>query len=58
MKAVPWQVELTDLHTNDVKQEEPKDIFVSRDTPARLLVKNRDAQGDHCPCSCLAKMAL
>lgn len=45
MKVVPWQVELIDLHTNDVKQEEPKDIFVSRDTPARLLDKNRECPG-------------
>ena len=38
MEVVPTQV---DLYMNDVKQEEPKNLFVSVDTSVRLLVKNR-----------------
>lgn len=36
------QVDLIELHTNDGKQEEPKNIFVSADTSVRLLVKKRE----------------
>lgn len=38
MEVVPTQL---DLFMNDVKQEEPKNIFVSVDTSVRLFVKKR-----------------
>lgn len=38
----PSQVEWIALHKSDVKQEEPKDIFVFVGTSVRLFVKNRE----------------